>query len=296
MQEYLQTFDFSAQPVRIVMRADAPWFVAADVCRILGISNPRDAVADLDEDEQSSVSRAEMTVATTDGQKNRGGAQFFNLISESGLYALVFKSRKEEAKAFRRWVTSEVLPALRRTGRYAVQAGAVQEERLSILEFVSDCCSGWSMERQIEMGQRARRFCKAMGLIFEVAERPGVGRVFTFPRQVLDQVRMSYVAHGSVPDSDAAEYERLLEMAHRSQGDCWITPEILRGFAKSMGIFPRIFRENTSLESERSGFGRLVERFDGVRFPSGYSLQRRGTSTSRRYWISRLHMGAALTA
>ena len=238
-----------------------------------------------------------MTLSNGEGHSGqRGGAQRFNIISESGLYALVFKSRKEEAKAFRRWVTGEVLPALRQTGRYSVQAGAVQEERLSILEFVSDCCSGWSMERQIEMGQRARRFCKAMGLIFEVAERPGVGRVFTFPRVVLDRVRLSYVAHGSVPDSDAAEFERLLEMAHRSQGDCWITPEILRGFAKSMGIFPRIFRDNTSLESERSGFGRLVERFDSLRFPSGYSLQRRGSSTSRRYWISRLHMGAALAA
>lgn len=295
MNETLQIFDFSEQTVRVLMRAESPWFVAADVCRVLEISNSRDAVSDLDEDEKgvADADTLRSNVATADIKIPNRGLQ---IISESGLYALVFKSRKEEAKAFRRWVTGEVLPALRQTGRYSVQAGAVQEERLSILEFVSDCCSGWSMERQIEMGQRARRFCKAMGLIFEVAERPGVGRVFTFPRVVLDRVRLSYVAHGSVPDSDAAEFERLLEMAHRSQGDCWITPEILRGFAKSMGIFPRIFRDNTSLESERSGFGRLVERFDSLRFPSGYSLQRRGSSTSRRYWISRLHMGAALAA
>lgn len=76
------------------------------------------AVSGLDDDEK-------MTVANTDGHSGqRGGAQSFNLISESGLYALVFKSRKPEAKTFRKWVTSEVLPALRQTGKYEVPVNA----------------------------------------------------------------------------------------------------------------------------------------------------------------------------
>jgi prophage antirepressor-like protein len=126
MNETLQTFDFSEQPVRILMRQDNPWFCAADVCRILEISNARDAMTALDEDEVCAVSRSEMTVGNTDGQKNRGGAQTFNLISESGLYALVFKSRKAEAKRFRKWVTAEVLPALRRTGRYGLPSESAE--------------------------------------------------------------------------------------------------------------------------------------------------------------------------
>jgi prophage antirepressor-like protein len=126
MNETLQTFDFSEQPVRILMRQDNPWFCAADVCRILEIGNPTDVVNALDEDERCSVSRSEMTLDNVEGQKTRGGARFFNLISESGLYALVFKSRKAEAKRFRKWVTAEVLPALRRTGRYGLPSESAE--------------------------------------------------------------------------------------------------------------------------------------------------------------------------
>ena len=79
---------------------------------MLEIANSRDAVAGLDEDERGSV-------AITDGTSPKGGNPNHAIISESGLYALVFKSRKPEAKAFRRWVTSEVLPAIRKTGKYA---------------------------------------------------------------------------------------------------------------------------------------------------------------------------------
>lgn len=100
-------FDFEEQAVRVVMRGDDPWFVAADVCRVLEIANPRDALTRLDEDEKD--------VATTD---TLGGAQKVSIINESGLYALVLTSRKEAARRFRKWITAEVLPAIRRTGRY----------------------------------------------------------------------------------------------------------------------------------------------------------------------------------
>ena len=109
----IQTFDFESQAVRSVLRDDEPWFVAADVCRVLDISNPRDAIAKLDDDEKG--------VGTAD---TLGGRQEMNIISESGLYALIFTSRKAQAKRFRKWVTSEVLPALRRTGRYVLDDDA----------------------------------------------------------------------------------------------------------------------------------------------------------------------------
>lgn len=97
--------------VRVVMRGGEPWFVARDVCAILEIANSRDALSSLEEDEK-------ITVANPDGNPRAGIPHEFNVVSESGLYALVFKSRKPEAKRFRKWVTSEVLPSIRKTGGY----------------------------------------------------------------------------------------------------------------------------------------------------------------------------------
>ena len=101
------TFNPGNQPVRVETMGGEPWFVAKDVCDALTISNNRDAVALLDEDEKL------MSVITTSGQ----GRQMW-LVNESGLYNLIFQSRKPEARKFRKWVTSEVLPSIRRTGGY----------------------------------------------------------------------------------------------------------------------------------------------------------------------------------
>lgn len=106
-------FSFNGHAVRVIQRDGQPWFVATDVCTALGYSNSRAAVADhLDDDERS-------TVANPDG---RNGGGLITIISESGLYALVLRSRKPEARRFAKWVTSEVLPAIRKTGSYAEPA------------------------------------------------------------------------------------------------------------------------------------------------------------------------------
>lgn len=108
-----QIFRFrDAFPVRIADRDGAPWFVAADVCKALGIVQTRNAVARLDEDEIS-------TVRFSDGRPGHG-AQKVNIISESGLYALIIRSSKPAAREFRKWVTSEVLPTIRKTGTYTM--------------------------------------------------------------------------------------------------------------------------------------------------------------------------------
>lgn len=86
------------------------WFVAKDVCKILEIINHRDATSQLDEDEKNGV-------GITDAM---GRPQQVTVISESGLYALVFRSRKKEARAFSKWVRAEVLPTLRKTGSYTM--------------------------------------------------------------------------------------------------------------------------------------------------------------------------------
>ena len=102
---------FSFESHQINVRIDEhgdPWFIASEICSALGIRNPRDAVSRLDEDEKG--------VAKTD---TLGGAQEVSTISESGLYSAILRSRKPEAKRFKKWVTSEVLPAIRKTGSYS---------------------------------------------------------------------------------------------------------------------------------------------------------------------------------
>lgn len=95
--------------VRTLTIDGEPWFVAADVCRALSIGNNRQALSYLDEDEKGVI------ISDT-----LGGKQKLNTVNEPGLYSLVLRSRKPEAKAFKRWITHEVIPAIRKTGAYAV--------------------------------------------------------------------------------------------------------------------------------------------------------------------------------
>lgn len=104
----LQTFDFSGNNVRVIIKGGEPWWVAKDICEVLEISNNRDALNRLDDDEKN-------TVALTDG--NRGNPNQ-TIISEAGLYTLILGSRKPEAKQFKRWITHEVIPAIRKHGGY----------------------------------------------------------------------------------------------------------------------------------------------------------------------------------
>ena len=97
-----------------------PWFVAKDVCEALAIKNSRDALARLDDDEKG--------VALTD---TPGGEQRVQTVNEAGLYTLVLSSRKPEAHAFKRWVTHEVLPAIRRTGGYMVARDETPEQTMA---------------------------------------------------------------------------------------------------------------------------------------------------------------------
>ena len=95
--------------VRVIMRCADPWFVAKDACDCLEITNVSQACQTLDDDEKG--------IYKVD---TLGGSQDMMLISESGLYTLIMRSNKPEAKVFRKWVTSEVLPSIRKTGSYSV--------------------------------------------------------------------------------------------------------------------------------------------------------------------------------
>jgi prophage antirepressor-like protein len=96
------------QQVRTISIDGQPWFVAKDVCNILGVSNITETFKRLDEDEFS----------TTEVVDSIGRSQEVYIINEYGLYSLVMTSRKKEAKSFKRWVTHEVLPSIRSNGFY----------------------------------------------------------------------------------------------------------------------------------------------------------------------------------
>lgn len=105
-------FQFGDYEVRVVMIDGEPWWVAGDVCAALGIVSARDAVTRLDIDDVGSAD-----VVDSAGRRNPNT----KIVNESGLYELIFRSDKPEAKPFRRWVTSEVLPSIRKTGTYGVE-------------------------------------------------------------------------------------------------------------------------------------------------------------------------------
>ena len=114
----LSTFNFEQSSIRVIAVNNEPWFVAKDLCDTLGIVNSRDALSKLDEDEKT-------TVGLTDSQAGHG-AQSMSLVSESGMYTLILRCRDAVKKGsvphrFRKWVTAEVLPQIRKTGKYVLQ-------------------------------------------------------------------------------------------------------------------------------------------------------------------------------
>ncbi|WP_051742516.1 BRO family protein, partial [Streptomyces xylophagus] len=112
MSADIEVFQFPAtgQQVRTLLRDGEPWFVGRDACEVLGIADPRASLNLLDEDERDSVPVID----------SMGRTQQTIAVSEPGLYSLILRSRKPQAKAFKRWVTHDVLPAIRKTGRYEV--------------------------------------------------------------------------------------------------------------------------------------------------------------------------------
>jgi prophage antirepressor-like protein len=117
-------FDFHGHPVRTAGTWERPIFCAADVCAVLGIENVSDVLSRLDPDDIESVGSIDPT----------GKTRQIAHVTESGLYQLILGSRKPQARAFKRWVTGDVLPAIRLRGHYSLVEAAVAKERDRLLE------------------------------------------------------------------------------------------------------------------------------------------------------------------
>lgn len=136
----LQIFEFENKNIRTVVKDNQPWFVGKDICDVLSIKNITQAMNRLDEDERSMF--------------NIGRQGEVNIINESGLYSLILRSDKLEAKLFRKWVTSEVLPSIRKQGAYLTEdviAKTLKDPNyiLGIIQAFSDVKQELSIKNQI---------------------------------------------------------------------------------------------------------------------------------------------------
>lgn len=131
----LQKFIYSDKEVRVVVKEGEPWFVAADVCKVLEVTNPTVALDRLDNDERAKF--------------NLGRQGETNIVNEPGLYSLILGSRKKEAKAFKRWITHDVIPAIRKFGGYLTPEAA--EKALQDPDFIIRLATALKEERAKRM-------------------------------------------------------------------------------------------------------------------------------------------------
>ena len=154
-------FIFEDNLVRSMIKGDEPWFVGNDVCRALALKNPRQSLERLDDDEKGVHSMDTL-----------GGEQSMIVVSEAGVFRLIFTSRKAEAERFKRWLAHEVLPKLRRDGSYAMpKADAPTDFMGQPFEITSDAAKIWDIKlatvreaRQLWGHERARAVWRQLGL------------------------------------------------------------------------------------------------------------------------------------
>lgn len=142
-------FTYQDSPVRTVVVDSEPWFVLPDLCRVLEIANPRDTARRVTSE----------SVGTADVLDSRGVSHPTNIVDEPGMYEVIFMSRKPEAAAFRRWITTEVLPSIRKRGGYLTPEAAA--EALTDPDFIIRLATDLKAERakraQLEEARKAER-------------------------------------------------------------------------------------------------------------------------------------------
>lgn len=224
-QTQIIPFDFEGQIFRSVMIDGEPWFVAADVCCALGIANSRDAINRLDDDEVKTINVRDVdsadgiqsSVDNADGIWSGGrGNPNFNIVSESGLYALVFTSRKPLARRFRKWVTSEVLPALRRQGHYTAPGRTPGHDLAPRPDAAISAQRDWEgwlsavREARLVHGTRAARKIWAQSPLpsLDDDEQMQASETIDDSRVILDFIRARYEVTG-----DSADRVRASDMA-----------------------------------------------------------------------------------
>lgn len=206
--------DFEDRSIRTVMIDGEPWFVGKDVCACLEIGNHRDALGRLETDERQDC----VGIADAIGRDRTT-----TVISEPGVYRLVFTSRTDVAERFKRWLAHEVLPSLRRTGRYEMPPAADGLDRLSALDVIE---LGQTMrtlrEVRLTFGMRAARMlARRLPIPDDIARPPeppgGRDSVARFADDVVVRTLGARVAASDLHDAYTAWCRRhAAEPAHPS--------------------------------------------------------------------------------
>lgn len=205
----LQIFEYDGRAVRTVLVDGNPWWVLKDVCGVLGLGNTTRVAERLDEDELSQIHLTD----------SLGRQQETYTINESGLYSVLLRSDKPQAKPFRKWVTSEVLPEIRKTGHYQIVTAATTTEQrplttddyLKAAQIVSNCRNerlpyvlgfleqaGFSTPRLTEADSESTN--EALRLIQEAKQKYGLTHTQIGKLIGLDKVQVSRYCNGqSVP-------------------------------------------------------------------------------------------------
>lgn len=184
MSTEMQLFQFESAEVRMLQSDGETWWVAKDVCEALELTTPEVALRRLDEDEKGTY-----TIRTL------GGDQKMLCVTESGLYHLIFTSRKEIAKVFRRWVTDEVLPSIRKTGSYSLSMNGNSTAVIHVQQLVDAPEECMGCHRVDTCGYRKTRtfkgyLCKNCDLaLFEY-----VNRDFRSGKEIVDPTQPDYEA------------------------------------------------------------------------------------------------------
>lgn len=161
----VQLFEYSGQQVRTVTIENEPWFVLADACKVLDLSNPTMAATRIDSDDLS----------TAEVIDSMGRTQNARIVNESGLYDLAFMSRKPEARDFKRWVTRVVLPEIRKTGSYVAKPKSLEEQALEIMGALQERVNEQAKELEVArpLAEHTKHLRQSAGLetVGDIANR-----------------------------------------------------------------------------------------------------------------------------
>lgn len=178
----ITVFNWQGKKIRQLGTAERPLFVATDVCAVLGLNEVHKALRRVDGDDRNSIPVIDAL----------GRSQLTSVVNESGLYALILSSKKPEARAFKRWVTTEVLPTIRKTGGYLMQKPAMSYPE--------------SLRRLADAVERGDKTMEALSII---APRRAFGSISELTGQPRTRLVPAYFRSGLNPDGTTRQYLEL---------------------------------------------------------------------------------------
>ena len=240
MSNNIVPFLFEDKEVRFVGTAINPWWIASDICAVLELQQPDKAVKRLDDDEKKLADRETLQSINNTGSSDLSFSTnpLVWLINESGLYSLVLTSRKPQAKRFKKWLTSIVLPEIRRTGGYGVEA--LQQENAELKAILN------GLFDQLD----TTNFHRSINELKQVCGIRSIAHLQKKSQEYLTEGEDYVIDHGEIKYSNAV-YTALL-ISHRSTDgiDCSQVPEII---VLSRDCFIRVVEKlrNTLLPKRR---------------------------------------------